>query len=61
MEKKDRNKWTNKFREMGKKKGSRQDFVNLYKEMKKEKDKKKIKQNEVNDEASWKDLVETNE
>lgn len=29
--------------------------------MKKEKDKKKIKQSEVNDEASWKDLVETNE
>ena len=34
MDKKDRNKWTNKFREMGKKKGSRQDFINLYKEMK---------------------------
>ena len=29
--------------------------------MKKEKDKKKIKQSEVNDEANWKDLVETNE
>ena len=40
MEKKDRNKWTNKFREMGKKKGSRQDFIKLYKEMKKDKDKK---------------------
>ena len=38
MDKKERNKWTNKFREMGKKKGSRQDFINLYKEMKKEKD-----------------------
>jgi|TARA_B100001971_G_C17927067_1_gene400764 hypothetical protein len=37
MEKKDRNKWTNKFRELGKKKGSRYDFVKLYKEMKKEK------------------------
>ena len=40
MEKKDRSKWTNKFRALGKKKGSRQDFVNLYKEMKKEKDQK---------------------
>ena len=37
MDKKARNKWTNKFREMGKKKGSRQDFINLYKEMKIEK------------------------
>ena len=45
MEKKDRNKWTNKFREMGKKKGSRQDFVNLYKEMKKEKDSNKNNNN----------------
>ena len=34
MDEKARNKWTNKFREMGKKKGSRQDFINLYKEMK---------------------------
>ena len=41
MEKKDRNKWTNKFRELGKKKGSRYDFVKLSKEMKKEKDKNK--------------------
>ena len=41
MEKKDRSKWTNKFRELGKKKGSRKDFINLYKEMKKEKDEKK--------------------
>ena len=41
MEKKDRNKWTNKFRELGKKKGSRSDFVKLSKEMKKEKDKNK--------------------
>ncbi len=40
MEKKDRNKWTNKFRELGKKKGSRQEFVKLYKEMKKDKDNK---------------------
>ena len=38
MNKKSRNKWTNKFRTLGKKKGSRQDFINLYKEMKKEKD-----------------------
>ena len=41
MDKKNRNKWTNKFREMGKKKGSRQDFINLYKEMKKEKESNK--------------------
>jgi|TARA_B100000212_G_scaffold310897_1_gene262263 hypothetical protein len=45
LEKKDRNKWTNKFREMGKKKGSRQDFVNLYKEMKKEKESNKNNDN----------------
>jgi hypothetical protein len=38
MEKKDRNKWTNKFRQLGKKKGSRADFVKIYKEMKKEKE-----------------------
>ena len=38
MEKKDRNKWTNKFRELGKKRGSRADFVKIYKEMKKEKE-----------------------
>ena len=38
MEKKDRNKWTNKFRELGKKKGSRADIVKIYKEMKKEKE-----------------------
>ena len=38
MDKKSRNKWTNKFGTLGKKKGSRQDFINLYKEMKKEKD-----------------------
>ena len=38
MDKKNRSKWTNKFRSLGKKKGSRQDFINLYKEMKKEKD-----------------------
>ncbi len=46
MEKKDKNKWTNKFRALGKKKGSRQDFINLYKKMKKEKDdQKNIKTN----------------
>ena len=38
MEKKDRNKWANKFRELGKKKGSRSDFAKLSKEMKKEKE-----------------------
>ena len=37
MDKQNRNKWTNKFRSLGKNKGSRQDFINLYKEMKKEK------------------------
>ena len=41
MESKNRNKWTNKFRELGKKKGSRHEFIKLYKEMKKEKDKNK--------------------
>ena len=38
MDKKNRSKWTNKFRSLGKDKGFRQDFINLYKEMKKEKD-----------------------
>ena len=45
MDKQNRNKWTNKFRSLGKNKGSRQDFINLYKEMKKEnhnKEKNKI-------------------
>ena len=56
MDKKNRNKWTNKFRELGKKKGSRQDFIKLYKEMKKDKDKNKESlKTEV---ESWKDLVE---
>lgn len=41
MDKTNRSKWTKKFRELGKKKGSRKDFINLYKEMKKEKDEKK--------------------
>ena len=39
-QKKDRNKWTNKFRKLGKKKGSRSDFVKLYKEMKEFKEEK---------------------
>ena len=34
MDKKNRIKWTNKFRTLGKKKGSRQDFIKLYREMK---------------------------
>ena len=42
MDKKNRSKWTNKFRSLGKKKGSRQDFINLYKEMKIEKIIRKI-------------------
>ena len=59
MEKKDRSKSTNKFRALGKKKGSRQDFVNLYKEMKKEKDNNKINSNPKSEtEKSWKDLIE---
>ena len=41
MEKKDRNKWANKFRELVKKKGSRSDFVKLSKEMKKHKEENK--------------------
>ena len=58
MDKKARNKWTNKFRELGKKKGSQQDFIKLYKEMKKDKDKNKESlKTEV---ESWKDLVEEN-
>tara|TARA_B100001059_G_scaffold169291_1_gene169109 strand:+ start:376 stop:552 length:177 start_codon:yes stop_codon:yes gene_type:complete len=56
MEKKDRSKWTNKFRSLGKKKGSRKDFVNLYKEMKKEKDQNTIEEN-VSEEGNWKDLI----
>ena len=59
MNKKDKNTWTNKFREMGKKKGSRQDFINLYKEMKKEKDSNKNNSNSnFENEKSWKDLIE---
>ena len=60
MDKKNRIKWTNKFRTLGKKKGSRQDFIKLYKEMKKEKD----KNNEIRSETgsqSWKDFVKDDE
>lgn len=57
MEKKDRNKWTNKFRALGKKKGSRSDFVNLYKEMKKDKDQNSNKESVSKDEVNWKDLI----
>ena len=61
MDKKDRSKWTNKFRALGKKKGSRQDFVNLYKEMKKEKDQNSNKKSVSEDEGSWKDLIKDDE
>ena len=44
---------------MGKKKGSRQDFINLYKEMKKEKDSNKNNNNSNSEnEKSQKDLIE---
>ena len=59
MDKKSRNKWTNKFKALGKKKGSSQDFINLYKEMKKEKDDNKNNSNPKSEtEKSWKDLIE---
>ena len=61
MEKKDRSKWTNKFRALGKKKGSRQDFVKLYKEMKKEKDQSTNKESVSKDEGNWKDLIKDDE
>ena len=57
MEKKERSKWTNKFRTLGKKKGSRQDFVNLYEEMKKEKDQNTDKEKISKDEENWKNLI----
>ena len=57
MDKKNKNKWTNKFRALGKKKGSRQDFVNLYKEMKKEKDQSTNKESVSKDEGNWKDFI----
>ena len=44
---------------MGKKKGSRQDFVNLYKEMKKEKDSNKNNDNSNSEnEKSQRDQIE---
>ena len=44
---------------MGKKKGSRQDFINLYKEMKKEKDNNKNNDNSNSEnEKSQRDLIE---
>jgi len=61
VDKKDRSKWTNKFRALGKKKGSRQDFVNLYKEMKKEKDQNSNKESVSKDEGCWKDLIKDDE
>ena len=64
MEKKDKNKWTNKFRALGKKKGSRQDFIKLYKEMKNAKeDNKNNKDNHDNitEKYSWKDLIKDSE
>ena len=61
MDKKDRSKWTNKFRALGKKKGSRQDFINLYKEMKKEKNQNTNKESASKDEGNWKDLIKDDE
>ena len=64
MEKKDKNKWTNKFRALGKKKGSRQDFIKLYKEMKNTKEgNKNNKDNHDNktEKYSWKDLIKDSE
>ena len=49
MEKKDRNEWTKKFRELGKKKGSHKDFAKLYKEMKEYKKKKETNSDDKND------------
>ena len=60
MEKKG-SKWTNKFRALEKKKGSRQDFVNLYKEMKKEKDQKVNKDDVPENEENSKDLIKEDE
>ena len=62
MEEKKRKKWTNKFRELGKKKGSQQDFIKLYKEIKKEKDNNKNNSSSKPEtEKSWKDLIEDSE
>ena len=57
MDPKSKNEWTNKFKELGKNKGSRKDFVNLYKEMKKEKDQNSNKESDSKDEVNWKDLI----
>ena len=48
MEKKDRNEWTKKFRDLGRKKGSHKDFAKLYKEMKsfKSQNKKEVNKEE---------------
>ena len=67
MEKKDKNRWTNKFRALGKKKGSRQDFIKLYKEMKKTKKvnneikNNKDSENDKTKKYSWKDLIRDSE
>ena len=67
MEKKDKNRWTNKFRALGKKKGSRQDFIKLYKEMKKTKKgnndikNNKDNENDKTEKYSWKDLIRDSE
>ena len=64
MEKKDKNKWTNKFRALGKKKGSRQDFIKLYKEMKKAKEgniDNKDNHDNKTEKYSWKDLIKDSE
>ena len=61
MEKKDKNKWTNKFRALGKKKGSRQDFIKLYKEMKKAKGDNKDNHVNKTEKYSWKDLIKDSE
>lgn len=60
MDKRNKSKWTNKFRALGRKKGSRQDFIMLYREMKIEKDNKDNKDNKT-DTENWKDLVKDNE
>ena len=64
MDKNHRSKWTNEFRSLGKKKGSRQDFIKLYKEMKNAKEgNKNNKDNHDNktEKYSWKDLIKDSE
>ena len=64
MEKKGRNRWIKKFRELGKKKGSRQDFIKLYKEMKKAKEGKEAEEDNKDNKIekySWKDLIRDSE